>query len=322
MKTIFTLLILFSTFCQAFAQPGDQYHEFPYRNFQNVQDSIKKYPKDPFYRWVRLEIIFKPRFELHTKSTALVKDYFKYYDFYREYDGPDSIIVRRVPYRNEMGRWTKKVKNPTREMGDFLINNKAQLVKDLNLLIQQNVTYNNRQMNNHLIYSGNKPSYLYRRGKLFYLTGEPEKAREDYLTALENEPSNDLKKEILLAIAAYYYTQDSVTEESQRQALKYLDLYNGTWAKGYYYTYEEEKINLLKSLKDSTTLITYFQNGAAMAWKNYFYLYKDKYSNADKQISNAIKYEQMLFEYLKELNPNCTIEEFKEHKKIILEKIN
>ena len=319
MKKHILLFLLLAPFFKVFAQPGDEHNYYNYTEYKNVQDSIKKYPKDIFYRWVRLEILFKTRFQLQTKSTAQVKDYFKYFDFYREYDGEDSIIVF-IPQPCKMCP-NKQVKiwNPTREMGDFLINNKSQLFKDLDALIKQDSKIKERQFYFFTYYSGNKAAYLYKRGQLNYLNGEPDKAKGDYLNALENEPDNDLKREILLSITAYYYNQDSVTEESQRQTLKYLDLY--IQRAGFNPHYEIEKINLLKSLNDSTTLVNYFHNQAARCWRQYYDQLKNEAYRNDRTIADAIKYEQLLFEYLTELNPEFTMEDFKKHKDIITGKL-
>lgn len=319
MKTFIVLVLVFTPFFNSFAQPGDEHNYFRFTEFKNVQDSIKKYPKDQFYRWVRLEILFKTRFQLQTKSTLHVKDYFKYFDLYREYEGPDSIIVyvpqpcHMCPSRQE------KIWNPTREMGDFLIENTSQLIKELDVLIKQGTTIKQRHFYLYNYYCGYKAAYLYKRGQLNYLIGKPEKAKEDYLSALENEPDNDLKKEILISIAAYYFTQDSVTEESQRQALKYLDFY--TAIAGFNPHYETEKINLLKSLKDSITLVTYFQDQAARCWRHYYENLKYEAYKGDRSMADAMKYEQLLFEYLIELNPEFTMEEFKKHKDIITGKL-
>lgn len=325
MKKHIILLYLLAPFFNVFAQPGDVENFFRYKEYKIVQDSIIEYPKNLFYKWVQLDIVFKPRFNLYTKSTAQVKEYFKHYNLYREYDGPDSIIVSGA-YKSEMGSWRKKVKNHTREMGDYLVNNKSELIKVLDVLIKKNRTYKDRQIEGLSIYyySGDKPTYLYRRGQLYYLNGEPDKAKEDYLSALENEPTNDLKKEILLSMAAYYYTQDSLTEETQRQALNYLEAYNQISSRDDYFsrlTYETEKINLLKSLKDSTTLVNYFHDQAARCWKKYYDQLKIGAYKGDGSISDAIRYEQLLFEYLKELNPEFSMEDFKNHKDIIVQKL-
>lgn len=312
MKKFIVLTLLLMPIFNAFAQPGDRHNCFRYGEYKNVQDSIKKYPEDNFYRWVRLEILFKPWFQLQTKSTAHVKDYFKYYDFYREYDH-EIDPHNPAPCKNYKG-----VSNPTREMGDFLIQNQIQLMNDLDLLIVHDVQVKERWSYGG-IYSGNKATYLYKRGQFYYLSGEPDKAKNDYLMALESDPTNEVKKEILISIAAYYYTQDSVTEDSQRQTLKYLDLY--TEIAGFNPHYETEKINLLKSLKDSTTLVNYFHNEAALCWRRYYEYLKYESYNRDRSMADAMKYEQLLFEYLSKLNPEFTIEEFKKHKDIILEKM-
>lgn len=313
MKKHIILFLVLAPFFNVFAQPGDVHNCFRYGEYKNVQDSIKKYPNETFYKWVRLEILFKPWFQLQTKPTAQVKDYFKYFDFYREYDY-EFNWMNTVPCKNYRG-----VANPTREMGDFLIQNQTQLMNDLDLLIEQAIKVKERWSFGR-IYSGNKAAYLFKRGQLYYLNGKPDKAKDDYLSALENEPVNDLKKEILISIAAYYYTLDSVTEDCQRQTLKYLDLY--TEIAGFNPHYETEKINLLKSLNDSTTLVNYFHDNAAGHWRNYHNQLVNQNSEAGKQMMEAIRYEQLLFEYLKELNPEFSMEEFKRHKDIITEKIH
>src|SRR3989344_1473023 len=156
MKILIAIILLITPFFNVFAQPDDRHNCFRYSEYKNVQDSIKKYPSDTFYKWVRLEIIFKPWFQLQTKPTAQVKDYFKYFDFYREYDhGID-------PHNPEPCRNYRGVINPTREMGDFLIQNQTQLMNDLDLLIEQDVQVKERWSFGG-IYSGNKAAYLYRK---------------------------------------------------------------------------------------------------------------------------------------------------------------
>ncbi len=315
MKKHLILFFLIAPFFNGFSQPGDRHNCYSFGMYKNVQDSIKKYPEDNFYQWVRLEILFRPTFVLYTKSTMQIKEYFKHFAFYSEYElGVD-------PHNPNPCKNISRVANPVREMGDFLIENTSQLIKDLDSLIEQGSNIKKRTFAIFYYYSANKASYLYKRGQLNYLTGKPAKAKEDYLSALENEPDNNLKKEILLSIAAYYYTQDSITEESQRQALKYLDLYASNGGTNHH-NYETEKINLLKSLKDSTTLVNYFHDQAARCWKKYYDQLKIETYKSDRIITDAIIYEQLLFEYLKELNPVFTMEEFKKHKDIITEKIH
>lgn len=158
----------------------------------------------------------------------------------------------------------------------------AERISDLTKLID-----NKAEINQYGRIS-NSTDFTFYRGKLYYLSGEYNKALADYLFALntisESEAKRDnyqKKQSICIAIAAYYYNfrednQDyyktSTSEENLRQALKYIDMvspveftedFNDEKSYNYYQTiqdpFERDKINLLTYLKEDARLENYYK---------------------------------------------------------------
>jgi len=152
------------------------------------------------------------------------------------------------------------------------------ILEDVNYLIANKVTI---QFKNKLIYLAD---YYFRRGKYHYATGYPQAALNDYLAALAQSPNAEMKREICLAIAAYYYNlRENPVLENYQKALSYLDLITPeensnrptkyqefNQRKSYYF--QTEKIKLLKITSQNVRLATYLKNIA----KDYLYFYKNE----------------------------------------------
>lgn len=147
----------------------------------------------------------------------------------------------------------KKSGNLNGELSFF--KNVTELFDDLNKLID----------NNFVIGKHNIAEFKMLRGRLYYFSGEVDKALDDYLSALSYKASfytTDLKDNIYISIAAYYYNlEDSLTEENARQALKYVNLADskGCHSNQMIDCYEREKKELLKFLKEEQRLISYYK---------------------------------------------------------------
>jgi tetratricopeptide (TPR) repeat protein len=145
----------------------------------------------------------------------------------------------------------KKSRNLNSELGYF--KNSAELFDDLNKLINNNVV-----IDNHYI-----TEFKMLRGRLYYFSGETDKAIKDYLSALNYNASfypDDLKDKIYLSIAAYYYNlEDSLTEKNARQALKYITMTNPNSCNSNQTPdcFEQEKKELLMFLKEEKKLKEY-----------------------------------------------------------------
>lgn len=209
MKTIQALIFLF-LLClapsHAFAQPGDPDMKHHLRYFHEIQDSILKYPNNLFYKWVRADLLFSPYFQIQTKPTIELKEYLDHSSQYELYT-LDSVVKTARPHYMSSELIVSKTYNPVSVLGDFLLGNQNVIIADLTELIEADAKFKNRFMGTIGQYVGiaNKSYFLYKRGQLHYLSGSPEKGLNDYMTALDYEPLQDLKKRIYTSIAAYYY---------------------------------------------------------------------------------------------------------------------
>ncbi len=145
----------------------------------------------------------------------------------------------------------KKSGNLKGELSYF--KNSTELFNDLNKLINNNVIIDNH----------NIAEFKMLRGRLYYFSGETDKALDDYLSALNLNDSlknYELFDDIYISIATYYYNiEDSLTEENARQALKYITMTNPNSCHSNQTPdcYEKEKKELLRFLKDEKKLIEY-----------------------------------------------------------------
>lgn len=130
----------------------------------------------------------------------------------------------------------------------------TELLNDLNTLISKNVVIGNH----------NIAEFKLLRGRLFYFFGEIEKARHDFLSALDYPTSfyaDNLKDKIYISIAAYYYNlENELTEKNVREALKYINLVNPHFCSSQQGDcLEKEKKELLTFLKEEGKLIDYYK---------------------------------------------------------------
>jgi len=334
MKVLPTLLyFLFLAATPVIAQPGDPDLEHHVRYFNEIQDSIVKYPNEPFYKWVRADLLFSPYFDIDTKSSEELEKFLSYSSEYQLYVQDSIAIGQRVSPMSAKVFYYKKA-NPAHVLGDFIVKNQKRLIADLTELIERDATFKDRFMNTIGQYTAtaNKSSFLYKRGQLYYVSGHPEKAIQDYMAALDAIPFDELKSRIYLSIAAYYCnTEDTKQKENYALALKYLKIIepaieDSSFSKGEepgYYGYEREKLALMRKYDDSTAYVNYLQNRAA-SYLNYYYsilaerAVNNKPSDQEQQaFDRAHEYELMIYEYLKELNTGISEDELKKQKKII-----
>ncbi len=145
----------------------------------------------------------------------------------------------------------KKSGNLNGELSYF--KNATELFDDLNKLIDNNV----------VIGKHNIAEFKMLRGRLYYFSGDIDKALEGYLSALylnDSLKNQELLDDINISIAAYYYNlEDSLTEENARQALKYVTMINPNSCNSNQTPdcFEREKKELLKFLKEEKKLIEY-----------------------------------------------------------------
>ncbi|MFZ6053051.1 hypothetical protein [Halocola ammonii] len=319
-----------------FAQPGDPDLEHRLRYFNEAQDSVITYPDNLFYRWVRLDILFTPYFEVQTKPTSNLKDYLTHSNQFYQYVA-DTLLENYQPCH--MCQFEKRKKyNPASKLGSFLLNNQNQLIADLTDLINSDINSLGLIPNGLSVFvdTPNKSDFLYKRGQFYYFTGRAEKGLKDFLAALDCSPDEELKTRIYTSIAAYYYTNEKVEQkENYHKALKYLQLAepaleDSSYSRGELardYLYEIEKLDLMKRYSDSTSYVNYLQNRSAGFLNRYYELMAKEeeegspYYTTDKVYARSREYELTIYDYLLELNPNTGVDEFKKHKKLIIGKI-
>ena len=146
----------------------------------------------------------------------------------------------------------KKSENLKGELSYF--KNGTELFEDLNKLINNNVVIKNH----------NIAEFKMLRGRLYYFSGETDKALDDYLFALNYNASfrnSELNDDIYISIAAYYYNlEEKLAKENARQTLKYINMANpiGCNSNQTPDCFEREKIELLKFLKEEQQLKSYY----------------------------------------------------------------
>lgn len=158
----------------------------------------------------------------------------------------------------------KKSGNLNGELSYF--KNATELFDDLNKLIDNNV----------VIGKHNTAEFKMLRGRLYYFSGDIDKALNDYLSALflnDSLKNYELFDKIYISIATYYYNlEDSLTEENARQALKYITKINPNSCHSNQTPdcYEREKKALLKFLKEEKQLIEYHKELIFSEYNSYF----------------------------------------------------
>ncbi len=139
------------------------------------------------------------------------------------------------------------------------------VLEDLDNLIAHNISIKTKNKQVSLA------DFYFRRGQFLYEIGHVEYVLQDYLAALRHNPSFQLKRQISLEIAAYYYNLDeSYSLENYEKALTYIDMvtpkenldkplmYEQYSSRNGDY-FEREKIQLLKAAQKKERLITYLK---------------------------------------------------------------
>ena len=312
------------------AQPGDRYLEDRLRWFNEAQDSIKKYPDDLFHRWVRLDILFAPQFHITTKPTDSLMQYLasssQYYLYVK-----DSFDVDYNQMSERQLKKDIKEQKAAAKLGIFLLLNQEELINDLTSLIKSDIVFNSRSRYTSGHYNtATKSAFFLKRGQLYYVTGHPEKALQDYLKAIENNPDKVLIRHVYTSIAAYYYSKKNYSVTLNYTKLAEPAKEDTTCFKGERpedYNYERVKLDIMKEANDSTSFVSYLQNRSA-SYLNYYYSLIQT-SNAENRLNSesqsvftrSKEYELMIYSYLLELNPEIGADEFKKHKKAIVNKL-
>ena len=331
------LFLLSLTSFTATAQPGDDNHEIRLRYYHAIQDSIKANPAHLFYKWVRLDLLFDPYFNLQTKPTETLDDFLRQNDQFELFTRDSIIHASRTHYMSREV-FTIKKHNPAKAMGDFLRKHQQDLIADLNELIAHEVKFENRFMGTVGMYTrtADQSNFRYKRGQFYYATGRPEKALNDFEAALRMATDKALTERIYLSIIAYYLTIEQEQQpDKDTLALHYIRraepvLEDSSCFKGeepHRYTYESKKLALMKAIRDSSAYVNYLQNRTA-GYLNYYYALLGS-TNPEDQGSTTLnrafgksrEYELMIYDYLMELNPATGAAEFIKHKKEIIDKL-
>jgi tetratricopeptide (TPR) repeat protein len=311
----------FLLFFSSFAQPGDRYYEHRLKDFQSIQDSIRQHPKDPVFKWARIEMLFHPFFDLHTPPTDKLEDYvIRYMDVYRESESDSITVMMRQPC-DMCPNVAVRIFNPAKEMLLFLTTHEKELLQDLDHLIQYKYEIKAPwYFGSH--YAANLASFLFKRGQFQYVSGKKDLAIVDYLNALEANPSIELKRQIHTSLAAYYYSGEQRSEDNAKQALKYIDRFDENDTR-----YPKERIELLFSMSDSAFVIDYFQDRSAHALQKYLDLLNKRESKSDsgyeeaKAFDDYKKYEKLILEYLKKNQTQVSLEDVKKQQNQMIEKV-
>ncbi|MEO0404982.1 MAG: hypothetical protein AAF193_08935, partial [Bacteroidota bacterium] len=266
MRGFFIILIVCAlTPISATAQPGDPNLEFRHRWFTEAQDSVVEHPNDLFYKWVRLELLFNPYFTVHTAPTDSLVTFLKSSSQFHGYMA-DSIPMRRrtcymCPYHNF------KQYNPANQLGSFLLTNQDSLKLDLDLLVTSEIEFEDRWTvgMSGFFRAANKASFLLKRGQFQYVTGQTEKALNDFHAALESGPNEDYRKRILTCLVAYYMHQNGNTSQHYSSAMEYLNLLEPAMEhvscnqgeEPAWYQYEHERLELMKRYGQSELFLAY-----------------------------------------------------------------
>jgi len=172
--------------------------------------------------------------------------------------------------------------------------------------------------------------YYFRRGQAYYFTAKSFEALNDFKMALLLTKDQDLKEEICLAIAAYYYNLSGTpVVTNSLKALAYIDSVTPTqydtvprdmsqYNERHHDRFEREKIVLLKVTYNTQRYIGYLQNLS----KSYRELYLKLLSEAPinmpliwttvQSLKMANDYEQQVFLYIKEIHPDYTPSQLQE----------
>ena len=167
-----------------------------------------------------------------------------------------SLIWKRIEISRFNATYFDMYKKNGDSLGEFrYFKSLTEIIEGLSILIDKKGLVENHKI----------AEFKLLRGRAYYFSGKREKAFEDYLSALHDNDS--LKNErlfdkIYISLAAYYYNlEDSLTEINARQALKYIKMVtpNSCQSNQTSDCYENEKVELLKFLKEKQQLIDFYK---------------------------------------------------------------
>ncbi|MGB0886947.1 MAG: tetratricopeptide repeat protein [Vicingaceae bacterium] len=254
---LYTLLFLLSTY--TYAQPGD-IMGMNINRVNEINSLLKIDTNNHKLLWERLEIVFSPHFNLYTRSRQPISK-------------SDSLIIGDGFERNKIFR-------------------DVDVLADLNYLLAHTVVIVPSRVSARSVTSAN---FHYKRGQYYYFNGEPDKALEDFLTALHKNPNPFLVERIYISIAAYYYnlSNGEFNLANLERALEYID---GAIPKAIehtpetfeYYTernhhpFEREKIMLLEITGKHERLANYLKSLA----KSHLHLYHKEIQKSEEYQRN------------------------------------
>lgn len=257
MKSLIYIILLLLSF-NSYSQPGDIIG-WNINRVNEINSLLKIDTNNHQLLWERLEIVFNTHFNLYTQTRKPT---------------PKSDLM----LTGEDGRLNSAYKN-------------INVLTDLNYLIADTTNITITHNYKKTITSAN---FYYKRGQYYYLNGEPEKALEDYLIALNKKPNQYLIDRISISIAAYYYNLDENFNLSNlEKALEYIDIaipkeIENTPETFEYFTdrnhhpFEREKIMLLELVGKDIRHRNYLKSLA----KSHLHLYNKEIQKSDEYKAN------------------------------------
>lgn len=259
-KNLVFILLFIAHF--SYSQPGGKERvmvQIRVREIETITDSLLKYPRNYELIWERTELLFRPYFSMYSRPKKEIEN--------------DTLSLRHAFYDYS----STKYKN-------------IDILDEINKLISnantsKTLVLKNRSVNNYV----NKSNFYYKRGQYYYLRNDVKKSLEDYLTALNYNPDENTKKDICIAIAAYYFnldwnpnmkTADFHTQSNLEKALQYIDMISPKFDNEiidlqteqylqYEGSFEQEKLKLLEMTKQYERLASFHINKTYSLFKLY-----------------------------------------------------
>lgn len=316
------------------AQPGDPDLKLRLQYFHTILDSLRADPDNPYVKWARVDLLFDPVTTIWDGPTEELNAFLSKSSQFELYVRDTVVKMYRTTHMSAQ-RFERKYVNPASELGDFLLEHQSVLINDLTELIESGVVFNRHGLANVGCFreSANRAHFYYKRGQFYYFTGQATKALADFQAALDNEPPEPLKERIQTSIAAYHYSRaKSGSVESYPIALEYIHLIepameDSTCCAGAvprdWYQYEEPKLELMRWFEDSVSYVNYLQNRSAGFLNLYYSILTERsdYTSREIALSRAQKYEVMIYDYLRAIDPDVGPKTLIQHKKIIIDKL-
>jgi len=325
LRCLFLFLICFIG-QKVFAQPGDHHGQIRYHYLQQVRDSIKLYPHNCTYRWAQVDLLFQPDITLYTRQERSLADYIQK----KVGNLPDSIDAF-VPQPCDMcPNRLKKVPNPEVVMIDLLLH-EVDIIKELTYLIEKKCKQPEASLSVGMYkQAATLADYYFKRGQVYYYSAKSFEALNDFKMALSLTAEQDLKEDICLAIAAYYYNLSGYpVGTNSLMALAYIDSVTpirydtvprdmSQYSDRHHERFEKEKIFLLKATHNDKRCIGYLHNLS----RGYRALYLKLLSETptkmpptwptEQSLIQANYYKEQIFLYIKEIHPDYTPSQLQE----------